>query len=231
MNTTTSNHMRLAGLAAMGSGILFVVMQAIHPLDLLENVNTARWAIVHYIGVAMGILGVLGVAGIHARQAEKTGWMGTVGYLLLTFSYVITAACQFVEAFISPLLASEAPQFVEGVLAIAAGKSSAMDLGALPVVYVLNGFAGYMLGGVLFGIATFRAGILPRWAGALLVAGVVLPLLLSSLVPHPFDRSFAVPVAVAIAWLGYALWSERQVKQAESTRDMASQPLRQVVAK
>jgi hypothetical protein len=28
-----------------------------------------------------------------------------------------------------------------------------------------------MLGGVLFGIATFRAGILPRWAGGLLAIG------------------------------------------------------------
>ncbi len=231
MNTTSSNYIRLAGLSAMASGILFVVMQAIHPLDLLENVNNTRWSIVHYIGVAMGILGVLGVAGIHARQAEKTGWMGTAGYLLLSFFYVITAAFQFVEAFISPLLASEAPQFVEGLLAVAAGKSSAVDLGALPTVYALNGFAGYMLGGLLLGIATFRAGIRPRWAGALLVAGVVLPLLLSSLVPHPFDRIFAVPVAVALAWLGYALWSERQVKHAESTSDKASQPLRQVVAK
>jgi hypothetical protein len=231
MNTTTSNHMRLAGLAAMGSGILFVGIQAIHPLDLLENVNTARWAIVHYIGVAMGILGVLGVAGIHARQAEKSGWMGTVGYLLLTFFYVITAAFQFVEAFVSPLLASEAPQFVEGVLAIAAGKSSTMDLGALPIVYMLNGFAGYMLGGLIFGIATFRAGILPRWAGGLLAAGVVLPLITTGLIPHPFDRILAVPVAVAFVWLGYALWSERRKEASQPFAGQSSPQLRQVGAK
>ena len=32
----------------------------------------------------------------------------------------------------------------------------------------------YMVGGLLFGIATFRAGILPRWAGVLLAIGTVL---------------------------------------------------------
>ena len=42
-------------------------------------------------------------------------------------------------------------------------------------------------------------------------------LLLSSVVQHPYDRLFAVPVGFAIAWLGYALWSER--------REPAGQPL------
>ena len=32
----------------------------------------------------------------------------------------------------------------------------------------------YILGPLLFGIATFRASVLPRWAGALLVLGAVL---------------------------------------------------------
>ena len=94
---------------------------------------------------------------------------------------------------------------------------SEMNLGALPAVYMLAGIAGYVLGGLLFGIATFRAGILPRWAGGLLALGAILPLLLSSLVHHPYDRLFAVPVGLAMAWLGYALWSER--------REPAAQPL------
>jgi hypothetical protein len=63
---------------------------------------------------------------------------------------------------------------------------------------------------MLFGVATFRAGVLPRWAAALLAVGTLLPILGSSLVPHPFDRIFAVPVGLALAWLGYALWSERR---------------------
>ena len=45
--------------------------------------------------------------------------------------------------------------------------------------------------------------------------GTVLPLLASPVVAHPFDRIFAVPVGLALAWLGYALWSERREPAAE----------------
>ena len=87
------------------------------------------------------------------------------------------SAFDFAEAFILPLLATEAPKFVEGFLGIFSGHASEVNLGALPTLYALAGF-GYMLGGLLFGIATFRAGILPRWAAGLLAVGAVAPLVL-----------------------------------------------------
>jgi len=131
-------------------------------------------------------------------------------------------AFQFIEAFISPLLATAAPTFVEGFLGIPSGHASEISLGALPTLYMLTGFVGYLLGGLLFGIATFRAGILPRWAGGLLAFGVVLPLLTSSLLPHPLDRILAVPMGLALAWLGYALWSERRTHASEPIPGRAS---------
>src|SRR6185436_17616942 len=206
MKLTASNLIRWAGLAAMGAGVLFIAIQAIHPLDVLSSVTTARWAIVHVLGVAMCFLGLLGLVGLYARQVEEAGWLGLAGYLLFSLFWALTLAFQFIEAFISPVLAIEAPKFVEGFLGIVTGAPSEMNLGALPTVYMLTGLL-YLLGGLLFGIATFRAGILPRRAAGLLSFGIVLPLLGSSLVQHPFDRIFAVPVGLSLAWLGYALWS------------------------
>lgn len=227
MKITASNLIRWAGISAMGTGIIFVVIQAIHPIDVLSSVTTARWAIVHYLGIAMCILGLFGVAGLYARQAEEAGWVGLAGYLLLSLFYALTMAFQFVEAFISPVLAAESPQFVEGLLGIASGHASEVNLGVLPTVYALTGFAGYMLGGLLFGIATFRARILPRWAGGLLAIAVVLPLITTGLLPHPLDRILAVPMAVALAWLGYALWSEPRKQVTETLPDRGSPQLRQ----
>ena len=222
----TKNLIRWAGLAAMGAGILFIVIQTIHPLDVLASVTTAQWAIAHYVGIAMAFLGLLGIAGIYARQVEKSGWLGLAGYLLFSLFWALSLAFHFIEAFIEPVVANVAPKFVAGLLGMVTSVPSELNLGALPAVYMLAGIAGYVLGGVLFGIATFRAGILPRWAGGLLALGALLPLLLSSVVHHPYDRLFAVPVGFAIAWLGYALWSERRAPAAQPLPGSATPQLR-----
>ena len=113
------------------------------------------------------------------------------------------------------LLATTAPQFVDSVLGtLARGEASAVNLGALPAIYSLGVGVAYMLGGLLFGIATFRAGILPRWAGALLVLGAVL-VPVGALVPPEYQSKIMIPVGLAMAWLGYALFSERQEKASE----------------
>ena len=128
-----------------------------------------------------------------------------------------------------PLLATEAPTFVAGFLGIFNGHPVETNLGALPVLYTLAGSAGYVLGGLLFGIATLRAGILSRWAAGLLAVGAVAPFVLAML-PHPLDRTFAVPTGLALAWLGYALWSERREQAAEPVPGRGSPQLRQTAA-
>jgi membrane protein implicated in regulation of membrane protease activity len=81
----------------------------------------------------------------------------------------------------------------------------------------------YLLGGLLFGIATFRARVLPRWpAGLLAVAAVLTPA--AALLPHAIQRLAAIPVALAIAWLGYALFSERR-EQAPNPTPSTESPL------
>ena len=234
MKTSAANLIRWAGLAAMGAGISFVVIHAIHPLDVLESVTTPRWAIAHYLGVLMGMFGVWGMTGIYARQAEEAGWLGLIGYVLFSSFFVITTAFQFMEAFISPVLAREAPQVAEGLLGIANGHPTGLDLGLLPTVYTVNGFAGYLVGGVLLGVATLRARVLPRWAAILLIAAAMLPVVaglpfVSPLFPHPLDRIFAVPMALAWAGLGYALWSERR-QTSQSAEGKGSAQLRQAAA-
>ncbi len=224
MKTTASNLIRWAGLSAVVGGSLFVGIQPIHPPMDLASVTTGTWTIVHYVGVAMCFLNLLGIAGIYARQAEKAGWFGLAGFLLLGLLWVLTAGFQFAEAFILPLLATDAPKFVEGFLGLPAGTPSEVSLGILPVVWSLDGVL-YLLGGVLLGIATFRAGILPRWAGAALVVGTLAPLALS-LLPHEYVRLAALPMGVAMVWLGYSLWSERRENVSEPRARRSSLQLR-----
>jgi hypothetical protein len=210
MKVTTPNLIRAAGLATMAAGILFIVIQAIHPLDVLSSLTTPQWAIVHYLSMAMDIFAMLGITGLYARQVEKSGWLGLAGYLLFSLFWASSLASHFLEALISPLLATNAPKLAEGILGVVNGVPSEINLGALPMVNTVAGILGYALGGLIFAIAMFRARVMPRWASVLLAVSIVLPFFTQSLVQHPYDRIFAVPVGLALAWLGFALFTERR---------------------
>ena len=145
---------------------------------------------------------------------KESGWLGLAGFLLFGPFWAIEASFQFAEGLILPLLATEAPRFTVGFLGVTSGSPSEVSLGILPAVYSATSVL-YLVGGVLLGIATFRAGVLPRWAGAGLAVGTVAPLVLSLLLPHALIRLAAVPVGIALALLGYALWSERREKVSE----------------
>ena len=100
------------------------------------------------------------------------------------------------------------------------GPRGQFDLGVLPTIWTLSGPA-LILGGLLFGIATFRAGILPRWAGALLALSTVLAPI-GAVLPNASQPKIAIPQGLALAWLGYALWSERPTQPlAPSSREPA----------
>lgn len=64
---------------------------------------------------------------------------------------------------------------------------------------------GYSLGGLLFGIALFRAGVPARWAALLLAVGTTSALALAVL-PEFLNRPFAVPTGIALIGLGVGLW-------------------------
>lgn len=75
--------------------------------------------------------------------------------------------------------------------------------------FVYEAVASLLLavGGVLLGIATMRARVLPRWAGLLLIAAAVLNLIGFSLPDNTIVTSVAsVLLALAFGWFGYALW-------------------------
>ena len=204
-----SNVMRWAGLSAVVAGVLLAVTQMIHPERDPSSVTTSSWAITHSLEVGMAVFTLLGISGLYARQVEKAGLLGLVGFLMWFVALAVFANLAFFEAFILPLLATEAPQFIAGFLAIFTGGS----LGALLPILVLSGLL-YSVGVLLFGIATLRAGILPRWAAIVLIIGVVLGLL-AILLGEVVGRIGSVALGLGLAWLGYALWSEQREKASE----------------
>jgi hypothetical protein len=211
---TAASFIRWTGLSTIVAGIIFAGIQPIHPDDVVGSVNTSAWAIITGLKTAMCLLLLLGIAGLYARQVNKAGWLGLVGFLVFSLSWAIQTAFVFAESFILPPMASLAPKFVDGILGISFGRASEVGLGAAPAIYQLVVGGGYVLGGLLFGIAMLRAGVLPRWAtGLLAVTAALTPL--AALFPHAIQRLAAMPMGLALACLGYALWSERRARASE----------------
>ena len=211
---TASTLMRLAGLSAMLTGLCMVIMGLFHPVNIPEAVTTTTWVNVHIAATAMGFFGVFGMVGLYARQAEKSGWLGLTGFVLMSLWFGLVMPFSFMEAFILPRLATVLPEFVAGFLGMFTGVPSEIDLGIIPTLWNLSG-PMFILGLLLFGIATFRAGVLPRWAGGLLAFGALL-IPVGAMVPAEYQPEVALlTVALALTWLGYALFAERREKTSE----------------
>jgi hypothetical protein len=103
---------------------------------------------------------------------------------------------------------------VDDFLGIPAGVSAQGDVGGLPLLFaVVSGL--YLVGGLVFGVAVYRAGILHRGAAALLAAGSV-GAVAAAVLPHAVGRYAAVPVGMAMVWLGWSLWSEQRTSASPS---------------
>lgn len=220
MKITTSTLMRLSGLSAILAGVCFIVIGMFHPANIFASVTTATWVNVHIFATALGFFGLFGLAGLYVRQVEKAGWLGLTGFILFSAWMTLVCGMSFVEAFVLPSLATEFPAYVTGVMGMFNSIPTEVNLGALPTLWIIQ-TPLYILGPLLFGIATFRARVLPRWAGALWVLGTVL-IPVGAVVPPEWQTKIMLPVGLAFAWLGYALFSERRASASEPVHGLES---------
>ncbi len=210
---STARLIRWSGPIAILGGVLFPVAAIIHPAsEDIAAVMLPSWVPAHLLGWVSVMLIHFGLIGLYARQAEKAGWLGLVGFVL-AFVGGAFATQLWYEAFKDlPLIAARAP---------AAFDQAMMPPSLAPILLILL-VLGFILGHILFGLATMRAGVLPRWSGLLVATGmaifffatVVLFLLggpLPPVVGHSIEIVGDAAFGLGVAWMGYALWSAKGV--------------------
>ena len=217
MTVTTTKLTRAAGLSAVVGGLLFIAVQINHPLLDATFTTTTEYAVRESMKIFMAIFSLIGITGIYLRQVRQTGVFGLIGYAVLGVGYLAIFSTQVVGVFVLPTLAASEPGFVNDVLAVAASSTPSSDIGPLQILIKGGGFA-YVAGGIIFGIALFRANVLARWAAMLLSVGAV-AILTTPQLPELTQRLFAIPVSVALIGLGFSLWREQRI---QNTRPMAS---------
>ncbi len=213
MNITTNRLTAAAGLCAAAAGAIFIGVQINHPPADVAHIVTTEMAVRETAKALMTVLALAGFTGMFLRHHRRFGVLGLAGYLLLTVGYLAMFAVECIVAYVLPTVAHSNPGYVQDVLDAAVGVSPSGDIGHMHELFLASGI-GYSLGGLLFGIALFRAGVLARWASVLLAYGTTSALALSVL-PESFNRPVAVPTGVALIGLGVSLWRDQR-RQAET---------------
>ena len=229
MTITTTTLTRAAGLSAVAAGLLFCAVQIGHPNVDLALVTTTEWKVRQTVKVFMAALSLAGITGIYLRQVKQTRVLGLIGYLTFAVGYLIMLSNEVIGLVVIPSIAGSSPGYVSDVLLAATLGHPAGDIGLMQPLSAAGGFT-FIGGGLLFGIALFRANILARWAAALLAVGALatpaIPLL-----PQVNFRLFAIPTGVAMAGLGYSLWREQRGPASPPVPTVGSSQLDAVGAK
>ena len=189
---------RASGLALLLGAVLFIVGSI---LSFAGAPLTPLWLVMTGVWISGMVLQLLGMPGIVARQAKQSGWLGFVGFLLTFLGWFLLTGFYVVDDLIlSPWLDALAPHvYAQWFVNPAVGVS----------IHVANSLLG--VGGMLLGIATTRAGVLPRWAGLLLIAAVVG---LGSFVIGNLTSVAVGLIVLGLGWMGYALLTAKGEAQA-----------------
>ncbi len=207
---------RLSGGTLIASSLLILINTLLTAVlfpghsSTPQQVLSPTWVLVVMTVLVGSLLFVIGLPGMYLRQSNGAGKLGLVGFILLFFGILLQGATfSTVQVVILPFLAQKAPQLTSG---------NSMPVSAF-LLLIVSGLM-YMLGAILLGIATMRAGVFPRWAGILiLVAGIAMVL---TIAPLPDAISSIIEVvsftALSVAFIqcGYMLISRKR-EAVEST--------------
>ncbi|KAA9022572.1 hypothetical protein [Niallia endozanthoxylica] len=180
---TLSNAIRWLGLLAVIGGICRLLMT---PLELVWGTDNTMALIIG--GVTGSVFIIIGTAGIYLYQAEKAGILGFIGFFITTLGNILVCTMVMISLFVNTAL--QDPQVLE------------QDLPGPVVPIRIIMMIAMNLGYILFGIATLRAKVLPRWGGALMIL-----LVLMTFIPYT-EYLFAVVWGLFNIGLGWAVWSK-----------------------
>lgn len=212
MTVTARGLVAASGLSAVAAGVLFIGVQIGHPHLDATTIRTPEVVVRSTLKLLMAVFALIGIAGMYLSRIRRNGWPGLIGFVLLSAGYLCIAGTAFASAFVLPAVALADPGYVDDMIAVATGQAPAGDIGSYEVIARIQD-AGFLVGGLVFGVALFRAGVLWRWACLLLAAGGVVTIGLS-LLPDAFYRLLAFPNGIAMIGLGLSLFLGRDVPAA-----------------
>ncbi len=222
MTITPTTLFRATGVAAVLAGLIFIGVQIGSPHLDATNIGTPNAVVRDSLKVLMAALALAGITGIYLAQVKKTGRLGLLGYLVFATGYLTMLGIEFVAAFVLPSIVHSSPAYVSNAIAAATNGTVTGGIGLIKTAILVNGIT-YVVGGVIFGVALFRANVLARWAAALLAVGAMATVA-TGMLPQ-YERLFAFPTGVALVGLGFSLWRAQRTPTARRVLSSVSSQL------
>ena len=163
------------------------------PDSIVEAAMTTPYVVFGGARLLGGSFLVFGLIALYAYQLEATGRLGLVGFVVSMIGTVLLTGSGWYQLFIVPAMAAEVPAFTEAVRAAQVGQWLTVGL-LVPLL-------AQTVGWVIFGIATFRAQVFPRWIAVAVVVGALLLFVPIPGIPAVFQ--------LAVASMGFLLFSGR----------------------
>ena len=195
LTTTTTTDVSLSPLArsagplALAAGGLFTITQLVtvatlDPSNLMVSVLEPVFLINGIVYFGAFCLLMLALVAIYAREGHRAGKFWTIGACAAVVgTFALGANVGWFDVFVAPWLALVAPEAMK-----------TPNVGSLPI----GGFSSYvlfLLGWVLFGVASFRARVFP--------VAISLAIVVSALIAWPSAfPPYGVPFGLTIASLG-----------------------------
>ncbi len=106
---------------------------------------------------------LMGLSALYASQAGKAGKPNLISFIIVFLGLIVLEVANgLFYALIPPVLASN--PVTQFLVSQPKGGGFEGQMGPAFIVYFLIGLLGSNLGGLSYGIATFRARVFPRWA-------------------------------------------------------------------
>jgi hypothetical protein len=185
------------GLAAIAFSAIYFISDLIEIIQ--GNFSTLRLSLTYVGEAAIPIF----VIGLYAVQRPRIGRLGLFGAVAFAYSYVFFTGTV--------------------IYALAAGTQNWNALGKVLGAWMTAHGLIMLVGGLTFGLAVVRAGVLPRWTGACLMAGVVLIVAMSG--QSNVARAAAEAVtATAFIGMGVGLLIGRSKSLGQEDLAVATEP-------
>ncbi len=203
-NTTTTNWIRAGLLALPVYGILTAWSslgaqpdQVKEPEAWARYVSTTGYLVSHLIGSTGGtILAIFGVFALGAYLAtSRAGRLGLAAMVTAAAGHALLLVPSVISTFVTPAIGEA---YLSGMEDVIEGVEFHP---AMMVIYLLGILLAFV-GNVLLGVAVFRSGTLPKWAGALLAIHAPL---LSGPLPDLFSVLGALLLLAGGGWVASAV--------------------------